>query len=268
MAAPPDPSGHHDDLDPDQVAELDLLVPDDARELTTRPTAGRPDPMDRPRRRTGRAPRPGATDPEAALYPSPFAFPFSRQRRLTLTAIVVVAAVAVAGLSGMVGTMVFPGSPSVAASAPLASPTAAPGELGGLLADVQLQGLGPISARDLRPMVLVLVPQTCTGCAATLVNLQRLTDAAGIRLTVVGTVGQQEQLAALSDVVGGAGRTVLLDPTGELVGTYASDVASDDLTLVLVRDDAVVMQIARNPSFDLPSASDLHSLTEPATPSA
>jgi hypothetical protein len=259
MAVRPDPFGHHDDLDPEQVAELDLVVPDDPRELTQPPLPRRAEPQGQP----APASRRPVPEPSDHPYPRPFAFPIPRQRRLALTAAVVMAAVLVTAVSGLVGTLVFPGRGPVAAPAALASPTAPPGQVGGLLVDTPLQGLGELSSLTLRPAVLALVPPACDGCATTLVNLQRQTQSAGIRLVVVGRTGQEATLVDLTSVLQGPGSSALVDPGGVLISTYGSNVFTDDLTLLLVRQDGVVTAVVPNPSFDLPSAVDLGTLSEP-----
>lgn len=264
MRQRPDPDGHHDDLDPEQVAELDLLVPDDPGELLTPTRPARPDvvppksgtvaPPARPAERPAASPGPDEPWPGAAP------FPFSRQRRLAMTAFIIATAVLAATLSGLIGATVFPGVDSVAGSVTLASPASPPGTVGGLLVSTDLQGLGPVPSLTLRPTVLVLVPSSCADCAATLVQLQHVADTAGVRLTLVGSPGQEQQLGALSDVAAGSERSVLLDTDGALMSAYGVEEAPGDLTVVLVRDDGVVTQVDHNPSFDLPTVDEVQSL--------
>jgi hypothetical protein len=263
MQQRPDPHGHHDDLDPEQVAELDLLVPDDPGELLTPTGPARPDVVPPASRAAapGEARGPVGRGPTGEdAWPPGGAIPFSRQRRLALTAFVVAAAVLAAGVSGLIGATVFPGGQSVATGAALAQPATPPGTVGGLLVSTDLEGLGTVPSLALRPTVLVLVPTSCDGCAATLVQLQHVADTAGVRLTLVGRSGQEEQLTSLSDLVGGSGRTVLLDRDGALMTAYQADEAPGDLTVVMVRADGVVVQVNHNPSFDPPTVQDAEAL--------
>jgi hypothetical protein len=269
MQQRPDPLGHHDDLDPDEVAELEVLVPDDPGELLTHTGPVRPDvvpPRPAPAEPPSRGPSAAGPAPvPGAAWPGAEPFPFSRQRRLALTALVVAAAVLTAAVSGLMGAAVLPGADGVAGAAPLADPSAPAGTVGGLLPGTELQGVGTVWSLALRPTVLVLVPTSCDGCGRTLLSLQEVADQAGVRLTLVGRPGQEAQLESLSAVVGGLSRTVLLDPDATLVSAYGTEPASGDLTVVLVRADGVVTQVDHNPSFDAPTVQDVHALTPQAS---
>ena len=122
--------------------------------------------------------------------------------------------------------------------APLASPSFAPGTVGGLLPDVVLDGRnGGTPARGLRPAVLLL---TRPGCGCVTVVRQVVADATplGIVTYVItaGPVADAERVA----VQAGGDAGAFADPGAVLATTYG---LRTDAALVLVRSDGVVTQV-------------------------
>lgn len=234
----PDPDGRHDDLAPEDLAGLTLHVPDDARELTAEPPPPEP-PLPKPAPAQPPPDEPRATPPGGTWAERRAA----RRRRLVLTAGVVAVSMLVVALSGAVGAWIVGPQASSPPAAPLASALPAPGQVGGLLPDVVLQdGETVRSARSLRPAVLVLVPPDCDDCAGLLATLAPQVGSFGYSLVAVGTAGQEGQLAALVDSVDTTRLATATDPDGALGSAYSST----GPTIVLVRDDGVVIDVVRD----------------------
>lgn len=193
----------------------DLRSPDDARELDAdrrallqeRRAAARA--RNRSRRRTG---------PSWAL--------------LALTAVSVACAVAVAQLF-----MVRERPRRLVAKAPLRSaPAELTGQVGGLLPDVLLlQQTGPVSARELRPAVLLLV---APGCACTDKVRHVVAQTAGHPVQLY-LVGERSEVSALAAAAGGQ-VVRLADDGGALARAYLGQASA---TVVLVRATGVVSEI-------------------------
>ena len=227
----PGPDGRHDDLTPEDLAGLTLHVPDDPRELLAEPdpVAAADDPPTTPATSTW-------ADRRAA-----------RRRRLTLTAGVVAISMLVVAISGAVGAWIVGPQASAPPAAPLASALPAPGQVGGLLPDVVLQdGETAVAARSIRPAVIVLVPPDCDECAELLTTLAPQVGSFGYAMVAVGAPGQDDQLAALAETVGTTRLATVTDPRGTLRTTYGLTGA----TIVLVRDDGVVVDVVRDPTPD------------------
>ncbi|HVQ18648.1 MAG TPA: hypothetical protein VMT27_06385 [Actinomycetes bacterium] len=254
MTAPrsgrPDPDGHHDDLPVDDLDGLWLQAPDDARELDAdrdswlREVGGT---QEQPELASQQLPRIHHTGRRWPVLQ--FARRAARQRALrqrALTAFVVLCAVAAVAVSGLIGGFRIPASPGGSPAAPLAVVHPQPGQVGGLLPVATLVGTGAaVATRSLRPAVIALVPNACTSCLATLQEVRRQTSEFGLRLTLVGA---SEQAAQLGDLRAGLGTTrvdALTDPQQVLATTFASGLAP--LTLLLVRDDGVVVDVVTDP---------------------
>ncbi|MEO8329753.1 MAG: hypothetical protein ABI586_07115 [Candidatus Nanopelagicales bacterium] len=221
MTAPrsgrPGPDGHHDDLSDDDIAGLSLVVPRDARELTA----------DRDQWLRETADTRG-----------------SQRRRLAVTAAIVLTSLVVVTASGFIGSFVRPAPTSPPASAPLAVVGQTPGAIGGLLPDVVLaEGDAAVAARSLRPAVVALVPSACDQCEAVLRQVRQQAVEYGMELTLVASVGQSGQLSAIARSLGGVRVRALADSSGMFVQPFGPTL----LTLLLVRDDGVVVDIVRNP---------------------
>jgi hypothetical protein len=244
-AGRPDPDGHHDDLSAEDLDGLSQLVPDDARELSAESDAWR--------REATQQRQPTPFPPATRVRRSP-----SRRHRLSMTAGLMVFSMLVVALSGVVGALVLPASPSGPPPAPLASVTPLPGQVGGLLPAATLaDGSSPVSARSVRPAIVALVPVDCEPCADLLREVRRQGAEFSLPVTLVGGSDQGAQLSDLERALGAYRLDVLTDPAGTLATTYGPTV----LTLLLVRDDGVVADIVRDPPPDLRLESTLVSLT-------
>jgi hypothetical protein len=134
-------------------------------------------------------------------------------------------------------------------TAPLASPTVAVGEVGGLLPGLVLTGpAGPVAVRDLRPAVLVLLPAPCrcAGAVAELVGQTHETNPLPTYL-VAPKVGDSELDGLVTDPSAAGRRAVgLTDPTGALAASYpASPAAPSSPTLLLVGPDGRLLRPPR-----------------------
>jgi len=240
MTAPrsgrPDPDGHHDDLSAEDLDGLSFVVPDDPRELAADREAWL-------RESAASAPPPtGVPDLRVTDASGP---PVTRRRRLSLTAGLVVLSMLVVALSGVVGALVAPKLPDGPPAAPLADVRPAPGQVGGLLPEAGLtDGTTPVAARSLRPSVIVLVPMACPGCAELVAEVRRQAAEFGLAVTLVGAPDQTAQLADLERSLGGLRIQTLTDPTKALATAYGPTAP----TLLLVRDDGVVVDIVRDPA--------------------
>jgi hypothetical protein len=239
----PSPDGRHDDLSLEDLDGLTLHVPDDPRELASdraawlaedQPEEAAPGPV----RRSpwSGPPAPSHADRRAA-----------RRRRLSLTAGVVLASMLVVAVSGAVGAWIVGPQAAAPPAAPLASAVPDPGQLGGLLPETVLQdGSTSVAARALRPAVIALVPPECDECAELLTTLAPQVGSFGVSLVAVGDPQQAAQLTALATEVGATRLATLTDPPNALRATYGLT----GVTLLLVRDDGVVLDVVRNPTPD------------------
>ena len=238
----PSPDGHHDDLSDEDIAGLSLIVPTDARELDA----------DREQwlREGGFTSSPAwPLPPTAPRGPRAADHEQRRQRRLgIITAAVLLCAVVVVAMSGVMGAFVLPAPPSLMSAVPLADATAERGEIGGLLPEATLaESTTPIAASAIRPAVIALIPNPCSQCVKLLQEVRRQATEYGLRLTLVGTPDQAEQLAEIDRALGTILLDVLIDSKRELSQAYGSAVP----TLLLVRDDGIVANIVRDPPDNL-----------------
>jgi hypothetical protein len=231
--AGPSPDGRHDDLLPEDLAGLTLHAPDDPRELAA----------DRDAWLTEEEGGPVAAS--TGTWADRRA---SRRRRLMVTAGVLVVSLLIVAISSAVGAWVVGPQASAPPAAPLASNVPEPGQIGGLLPeDAVLQdGLTPITARSVRPAVIVLVPDQCDECEQLLDTVSRQAGSFGVSTVAVGGTDQADQLATLSETVGPLRVSTLTDPTNTLRATYGLT----GTTLLLVRDDGVVVDVVREPTPD------------------
>ena len=227
----PGPDGRHDDLTPEDLAGLSWQVPDDPRELLADP-----DPVG------------GSDDPPATPATTSWAERrAARRRRLMLTAGVVAISMLVVAISGAVGAWIVGPQASAPPAAPLASALPDPGQIGGLLPDAVLQdGQTAVSARSLRPAVVVVVPADCDECAELLTTIAPQVASFGYAMVAVGAPGQEDQLSALAETVGTTRLATVIDPQDTLRATYGITGS----TIVLVRNDGVVVDVVRDPTPD------------------
>lgn len=231
--ARPGPDGHHDDLLPEDLEGLTLQAPDDASELD--------------------ADRDRWLQDARALPPASPLRPLSdrrtaRRRRLTITASVVLISMAGVAVSGAVGAWIVGPHAAQPAAAPLASVAPDPGQIGGLLPEATLEKAdAPASSRSLRPAVLALVPPDCPECPALLSSIAPSVGSFGVSLVAVGGPDQSAQLADLREAVGTARLSAVSDPGEVLRGAYGLT----GVTLLLVRDDGVVVDVVRHPTTDV-----------------
>jgi hypothetical protein len=134
------------------------------------------------------------------------------------------------------------------------------GQIGGPLPTaVIVLGGKPVQVRAItvaRPSVLALIPQTCT-CARALRILHAQAAQAHVALYIVGTGGDPKQVAKLAAQAGQSPARVGEDALGVLANIYQQV----SLTAILVRPSGSVAYIARNiPSKGLNLAASLRQL--------
>jgi hypothetical protein len=164
-------------------------------------------------------------------------------RRGVVPACVIVVGLALAAVAAALITVMAPDSASRPPTAlPLASPTAAPGAVNGLLPDVTLQDTNgnSIAARTLRPGVIALIPVQCR-CAPLLNSLARDAYSETLPLIVVAPTVTDADAAALSGRLTSGRPQVYFDPVGALAG----DFAARGVTLVLLNRDGTVFHVQR-----------------------
>lgn len=228
--AGPSPDGRHDDLPPEDLAGLTLHAPDDPRDLDVDRAAWLTE------EETGVS-RPSDTWAQRRE---------ARRRRLSVTAGVLVVSLLMVAISSAVGAWIVGPQASAPPAAPLASTGPDPGQIGGLLPEeaVLQDGATPITARSLRPAVIALIPEPCDECQDLLTAVVEQAGSFGVSTVVVGGSDQAAQLAALSEATGPMQLTALTDPANTLRATYGLT----GITLLLVRDDGVVVDVRRDPT--------------------
>lgn len=223
----PDPDGRHDDLDAADLDGLAMLVPDDARSLDADRTAYLRELTGRRRSFARGLDTPGAPGQSLRLPPG-------AGWLLPLLALMVVVATAALMLT------VLPGSGTAPEQAPLASPSAAAGEPGGLLpADPLLINGLPVATEAIRPAVLVLVPADCPDCTDAIGDIYRQASEFRLTTVLVGSTEQRRQLAQADRDAAGLAAVVALDPRGRLAESYRAS----GLTVLPVHADGVVATV-------------------------
>jgi hypothetical protein len=222
VTAAPDPSGRHDDLDGDDAlaAELAFLVPDDPRSLDAdrdayfRELAGE------------------------TLGEPPRQAPFSRAG---LSGPLITVLLLVAVLAGSLMTVMAPRNEAIPLPKPLASAPQQPaGHVGGLLPPVTVQVRAlEVLVRTVRPAVILVVPAECDGCRASVESVLVQSRTHRLRLVLVGSPAQQDQLADLVTHAAGGQATAALDPSGEIASAYGDGT----LTAVIVAQDGIVSSV-------------------------
>ncbi len=159
-----------------------------------------------------------------------------------------------AGLASLASTLVPQGLAPPATSSPLAATEQPVGAVGGRLPDVVVEQVrsgsqagGALAIRDLRPALLVAVPDelaaldaqgtpTCD-CEPLLDALYLQAKAYGIDLALVGSASAEPGLRALDRVTGNTGAAVLLDGAALRA---AIPVSAQDLAVVVVGADGLI----------------------------
>jgi len=250
VAAAPDPSGHHDDLDgapstwvdwPDGYA---VVVPDDARTLEADRLAYLRELAvaegGRPHHRHGR-------------------------RRLGprgLPAPVLIAGVLVLMLVGSLMTLLEPRPGDGPLPRPLATAVSQdPGQVGGLIPDVTVSvGSLEVLARAIRPAVLLFVPPGCTDCADVVSSVVLQVRSRGLPLVLVGPPAQERTLLQLASKVAGEA-TVAVDHSSRLVQAFGQEAPS----VTFVAADGTVTAIERRISPSTGLDPDLRALVRAST---
>jgi hypothetical protein len=219
---------HPDDLPPTG----ELVVPDDARDLDREVLA-----YHRELRAARRSARMQRLLPGSRHY---------TPRAAAIVAVTIALVLSVlAGLVAVLGPgLGRPDPPDTAR--PLASPTVAPGRVGGLLPALTLvsppeQAEATTEAiRSFRPGAIVLVPPQCR-CEAGMADVLRTADDTGLNTLVVAAGHSDPELAALADPDPrtGAAAEPLLDTTGVLAALYG---ASDKPVLLVVDATGIVQR--------------------------
>ena len=231
----PSPDGRHDDLPPDQWRELSLDVPDDPRAL------------DADRQQWLRE---VSESPEAApLFGKPRrSRPARSGQRLVITAAVLLVSLVVVAVSGLLASLALVPATQGPTPAPLAADVESVGKVGGLLPVVSLSEANPladtstpVAAQSLRPAVIALVPDDCADCAALLRAVAGQASQYQIPLTLIGPTSQGEQLTTLAAELGTFRLDVLTDSSGDFRDTFGNA----QPTLVLVREDGVIVDVVR-----------------------
>jgi hypothetical protein len=204
------------------LPRIDIVVPDDARELDRDVVA-----YHRERRQSRRRER-------WRRLVSPFT-------RYGLATPIIAAAVLIAVISGTLLTVFGPHAAPRSTGGPTPQrPSARPGQIGGSLPDAQVTVGGRQAALiDQRPAVIVIVPAKC-GCDAAVSALARKANTYRISSFVVagpGTAGGElRQIAKKSTA------RVLEDTAEILVAAYRPT----GLTAVLVHTDGIVSWVQRD----------------------
>lgn len=182
-----------------------------------------------------------------------------RWDRFGLSGPIVIAVLLAVGLYGALPILLRPASDSRRSSSPLATPTVAPGTLGGLLPDGPLLTPGGRTRTQelARPTALVLVPLPCD-CEAVLASIvPQVIGRAGIRVVTQGLADPTgESSRALRS---GQGRGQI-DAAVDLDGVLARAYAPVGVTLVLVAPDGVVVGVVRDVHADQKLDVDLSAL--------
>lgn len=160
---------------------------------------------------------------------------------LVLAGATLIAGVAAALLSVMAPRTVVPPP----APAKLASPTQAPGTIGGLLptATLRAQDGSAISTESptLRPEVFALVPARCD-CDALLNQLAGQAYSENLRLAIVVPAAPDDSTASFATALNRGRPSIYFDPSA----TIATAVAAHGVTVVLVDRDGTIYDIEKD----------------------
>lgn len=239
--------GLHGDSDDYGLPKVDIVVPDDARELARDVIAYRRELRQQRRRERWRR----------------LARPFTRYG---IAAPLIASAVVIALISGLLMTVVSPRPSSRTIQVqPTWAPTYRPGQKDGPLpiGDITVDGkLTPV--RDLvdRAGVIVIVPRAC-GCDGAVSSLaqQAVNQRLQVWLVADGRSGTDAaDVRTLAAGVPHGGAIAAEDPDRLLSSTYQAQ----GLTAVLLRPDHIVRDILRGVRADRDYAADLQPLQTPS----
>ena len=219
--------------DPDDygLPHVDIVVPDDARELDRDIIAYRRE--ERRRRRRNRWRRIFA--------------PFTRYG---VAAPIIAGALLIALISGTLMTVLGPTPAPRATSGPVARrPSAPAGQIGGVLPDAQITVPGHRKHLiDLRPAVLVVVPPHCA-CEATIDDVSRQTADYRISLYLVadrrGSTQSEAESAKEMRRLAGAARHAVAIVAGDGDAVLARTYKTTGLSAIFVHADGVVNDVLR-----------------------
>jgi hypothetical protein len=230
------------DPEPDDygLPPVDVVVPDDARELEREVLAYHREERRRRRRdRTRRLLRPVT--------------------RFGIAIPLIAGALIIALVSGALMTVFGPRpAPTPTASLLAPQPSAPPGQVGGMLpaGQVALDGAEPrpVGLRELRPGVIGIVPPSC-GCERIVAELATRTRefelnlwlAADRREDPASAAKVRRELQTLAGAAHGGVPQILRDERNTLAGAYRPDPAAPGLTAVLVQPDGVVAHVLHSP---------------------
>jgi hypothetical protein len=165
-----------------------------------------------------------------------------RWRRYGLSVPLVIAVLLVVTLVGSMLTFLGPHPSPRPGRLPLAQVSAAAGTPGGLLPDVSVNAHGMrVSARELRPAVLALVPLEC-GCMQTLDELSRQAQEYQLSFYLVGDPTQEQGLRRATAHIGNGTAFVAVDGGHALAEAYRAA----GLTVILLHADGVVDEVPHN----------------------
>lgn len=207
---------HDDGLPP-----IDVVIPDDARELDGDVQAYHRELRQRRRRERWRS-----------LLRSVRRFPL-------VTGVILVAA-----LCATFVAVLKPGPDQRASRPPLASPppAAEQGTVGGLLPDIRVEEDGGTQAvRDLRPAVFALVPSGC-GCDQAVDELTEQAQKYRLDVYLVASRRPHRELQSLASTAGHG----VTRPIGDTDGVLESTYHVSGLTAILVHRDGVVGAVLRD----------------------
>lgn len=213
------------DDDSDAAAPLDVRAPDDLAELDEEVRAYRRELARRRRRAWWRS---------RVLT--------RRWRQYGLSGPLVGGILVVVALVGSLMALLAPRFTASPPPRPLARPSADVGEAGGLLPDVSLSVRGSArAARDLRPAVLAVVPESCR-CEPAVVELIGQAQEYRLPIYLLGPPSAGTRLGDLSRRITGGTASVTIDADGGLLPVLRPT----GLTAVLVHGDGVLEPVQRD----------------------
>lgn len=222
----------------DDLPPVDVVVPDDARELDDDLDAYYREVRQHARRAWWRRNAVGRWWARATA---------SRWwARFGSTAPFVVAALVVVGVAGGILALLGPRTPARPSAADLADhPTATSGAVGGLVPDARLRtGAGSRTARSLRPAVLALVQPRCR-CGKVLESVYRQASEYHLQMWLVATRQGRRSVRQVSGDAGLGAAPVVTDGDARLFRAFVAPRPAGDssLVFVLVHSDGVVREI-------------------------
>ncbi|GAA3222832.1 hypothetical protein [Actinocorallia longicatena] len=225
----------HDGDDDYGLPHVEVVVPDDARELEADITAYRRE----ERRRLQRV--------RMARILGPLT-------RHGIAAPLIAGALVIALVSGALMTFFGPRVPAPQPTMSLTTPTPVPGEVGGVLPDVRLRWDGrEHPAEEMRPALIVIVPSGCA-CSEALVDLTdqafnqpvKVFMMADRRRSGLSVADAHKELAAVSGPAGKAhkGVPVLVDDVVEAPKSrFAEKIGASELSVVLVNAGGKIVDV-------------------------